>query len=283
MKFPSQRARAALFLCVTSLAPTLYAAQQIPLADLSYADVADLALPSEIVANIRISDAHEVRGQTGAPNFALAQTPFAYFTIQGDIESLIKGPNDMPKHVTYLARVPLDARGKAPHLKKSLQIIFARRIPNTDEFIRLNAPDGAINWSQSTESGIRAILNEAAKIDSPKPVIGIESAFSVAGTVQGERETQIFLSTKARPVSLTIQRTLGTTPFWSIAFGEIVDHPVPPPTPHTLAWYQLACKMPQSVPNDRMTVQTDDQRAAIQEDYALVIKALGTCQRLRAH
>ena len=70
------------------------------------------------------------------------------------------------------------------------------------------------------------------------PAIG--NAFHVAGSLPGEGETQMFLTTAdARPVSLSILRRPGEQPRWAVALAEIVDEAAGPPQRDTFLWYRL--------------------------------------------
>jgi len=268
----------ALLLFTTGLAhfPASAAPSMAPVG-VHYADLAALALPAEIVAKVRVLEVIEVKPTAGAervPNYIRLY-------VDAQIEALIKGAQDTPKQVSFLVDVPLDAHGHAPKIKKSAQLIFARAVLGRSGFVQLNAPDAMLDWTDERESLARSILVAKAATDSPPHVTGIDTGFSVAGTVAGERETQIFLRTDSRPVSLTISHHPGEATQWSVALGEIADHGVPPPPPNTLLWYELACMLPAHYPDAKLSGQTEEAAGAIRTDYDFVVQSLGPCERGR--
>lgn len=243
---------------------------------LSYADLADLALPAKIVAKVQIT---ETIGLKPVPGVA-PQADTSRLYVSAQITDLLRGQVDTPQAVSFLDDVVRDARGKVPKLKNTLALVFGRPVPDRPNDIQLNAPDAAIAWSPMRESTVRAILVAAAAPDSPPTIRGVDSAFSVPGTIPGERETQIFLQTDSQPVSLVVTRHANEAPRWSVALGEIVDHGAPPPRRDSLLWYQLACHLPPEVPATKL-VNVPEQADAIRDDYALVLRGLGPCHRAR--
>ena len=253
------------------------AAPAVVPAGVHYADLAALALPAEIVAKVRILEVIEVKptaGEVRIPNHTRLY-------LDAQIEALLKGAPDTPKLVSFLVDVPLDARGHPPKIKKSAQLIFARAVLGRSGFVQLNASNAMFEWSDERESLARSILVAKAAADSPPQVMGIDNGFSVAGTVAGERETQIFLRTDSRPVSLTISHHPGEATQWSVALGEIADHGAPPPPANTLLWYELACMLPAHYPEAKLSGQSEEAAGAIRVDYDFVIQSLAPCERRR--
>jgi hypothetical protein len=129
-------------------------------------------------------------------------------------------------------------------------------------------------------SQTRGILREAAAPDAPPIVTGVTNAFHVAGAVEGEGETQIFLDTADnKPVSLTISRESGSTPRWSVALGDVVDQGSGAPPRDTLIWYRLACFLPAALPAEAVADLDPAGSAIAGEDYRIVMTGLGPCSR----
>jgi hypothetical protein len=125
-------------------------------------------------------------------------------------------------------------------------------------------------------------LREVTSPEAPPRIAGIGRAFHVPGAVRGESETQIFLQTAdARPVSLTVLRRPGETPFYAVALSEIVDDAAAAPKPDTLLWYRLACTLPRALPERSLAEAESGSAAAIKADYKLVLDRLGPCTRTR--
>src|SRR3546814_359854 len=178
-----------------------------------------------------------------------------------------------------LVDIPLDSRGRTPKLKKQHVLLFARRAGNAPGAIQLVALDAQINWSDQNAAMLRRILTEAVAADPPPRITGIGNAFHVAGSIPGEGETQIFLTTASgQPVSLSVLRRPGQQPRWAVALGEIVDESAATPQRDSLLWYRLACFLPDQMPE--MALDPEDARVA-REDYQFVLNGLGPCGRTR--
>lgn len=242
----------------------------------SYADLSDLALESPVVLSATIAEAIRLKdGESGSVPPGKAR-----FYVSATVDTLIRGAGGIASTVNYLVDVPLDSRGKPPRLKKSKVILIASSAKGAD--LRLAAPDAQLAWTPETEATLRAILTEAAKPDAPPKITGVGNAFSVPGTLPGESETQIFLTTADhRPVSLSIIRRPGEAPRWAVALSEIVDDAAAPPARDTLLWYRLACALPPVIPESSLANADPDSVAQIRADYGLVIDGLGRCTRNR--
>jgi hypothetical protein len=253
---------------VTSTAPGIR--------QLSYADLADLTLSAQVVAGVTVTKAERLKGEL-APGL---QAGNARFLIEAQTAMLLRGAEGLPGSISYIVDVPLDARGKAPSLKKNQLIIFGNRVPQRPQELRLTSPYSQVAWTQNTESLLRAILTEATAPTASPVVTGIGNAFHVPGAIPGESESQIFLTTpNNRPISLTILRRPGEQPQWAVALGEMVDDSASAPVRDTLLWYRLACFLPAAMPEKSTASLGASDAQAVREDYAFVLKRLGPCGR----
>ena len=245
----------------------------------SYADLADLVLTTPIVLTARVAEAIPLREPQPTPS--RPGTVRTY--IVANVETVIRGPAaGVAPTVRFLAHLPLDVRGKPPKLKKAKIIVAAIPVAGRPDELRLAARDGLVAWSDTLERRMRSVIAAGLATDAPPAVTGIASAFHTAGTLPGEGETQVFLSTAdARPVSLSILRRPGQAPSWSLALGEIVDEAARPPARDTLGWYRLACFLPPALPGSATGELSADDAGAAREDYAFVIASLGGCRRTR--
>lgn len=268
-------ATASLFLtAVDSRAQTPSAAPSF-----SYADLADRALAAPIALVATVTEATRLDPEQ-APGVAQGHVRFY---IEATADTLIRGSPDLPRTIRYLADVPLDAKGKAPKLKKTQVLLLARVAPGRPGELQLVSPDAQLAFTPDVDRRVRAILTEAVRPDAPPAVTGIASAFHVAGTIEGEGETQIFLTTRAnRPISLNVLRRPGQERQWSVALTEIVDQAAEPPARDTLLWYRLACGLPRTLP-EGATADLDSTAAeAARDDYGFILQQLGSCTRDRA-
>ena len=244
---------------------------------LKYPDLADFALASKLVAHVQIQNAKPLKG-------ALAQgTPAGYqrLLIQAKVIALLKAPDSQAARLEYLIDVPVDSRGRFAKLKKVESLIFARPIRSGE--IQLIAPDAWVTWSEDYGQTVRSILTAATQTDVAPHISGIASAFHSPGSLPGEGETQIFLTTRDnRPASLTVQRRADTGARWFVSLGEVVDEGVSRPEKNTLLWYRLACFLPQTVPDTLIGDQPEAMRTEIRRDYSYIQQSLGPCVRARA-
>ncbi|MDB5697395.1 MAG: hypothetical protein JWN69_199 [Alphaproteobacteria bacterium] len=246
--------------------------------ELTYADIADLAVAAPVAAHVRVTQAIELKDKdSGAPPGR------ARFYVEADVVSLIRGGQDVPASIRYLADLPRDAGGKTPKLRKKAELlILAAPVAGRPGELQLVARDAQLAWTPALADRIRTILKEASAADAPPRIIGIGKAFHVVGSLPGESETQLFLlAADGRPISLNILRRPGEQPRWAVALGEIVDEAAAAPAPDTLLWYRLACGLPRVLPalsfGDADAVSAD----AIRADYRLVLDRLGPCVRTR--
>ena len=249
-----------------------------PRSTLSYADMADLADSAPMVASARIT-----RTLTVPPAQATGVQPgFRRLFVEAQVTGLIRGEGGITPNVTYLYDVPLDARGKAPKLKKADVILFARPGGRPGE-IQLVARDAQIPSTPATLATIKTVLADLVANGAPPRITGLGDAFHVAGTVAGEGETQIFLRTEGGdPVSLSILRRPGQPPVWAVALGEIVDEAAKAPETDSLLWYRLACSLPPALPAQSVRTLSAQDAESARADYLVVVQALGPCQRMRA-
>ncbi len=249
-----------------------------PVSPLTYADVADLSLGSSIAAEVRIRSVEAIKGALAAGVPPSQQR----YLITADVLRLIRGADGLAPRITYVFDALRDSRGQLPKLKKAQMILFAVPVAGRPGEVRLSAPDAQIPLTPDNAARVRAILSEANKADAPPRVTGVGDAFHVAGELQGEGETQIFLTTTdGRPISFNISRRQGAAPLWSVSSGEIVDENAPVPARNSLLWYRLACFVPQALPAASTTALSGEEAQIVAQDYRIVVSGLGLCPRTR--
>ncbi len=246
---------------------------------ITYADLADLADPAEMVVRARIKKQAEVEPER-APGL---QAGWARLYIEAETLGLISGSSSLGESLRYLVDVPRDSKGRAPKLKKREVILFARPVPGNANQLRLVAPDAQLMWSEQLEARLRPILTGMLGPDSRPAITGIRDALSIRGNLAGESETQIFLSTENDgPVSVSVIRRPGMVPRWGVSWSEIVDQAARPPQRATLEWYRLACFLPARLPGSVNLARDSGSRAQAVADYDFVVSQLGSCTRTRS-
>jgi hypothetical protein len=244
---------------------------------LAYADLVDLALPAEIALRAQVRKAVRLKAEE-APGVPAG---YARLYVEARTTALLIGP-DLGESVRFLADVPLDARGKVPKLKKAAVLVLARAVPGRLGELQLVAPDAMLTPTPGREATLRAILTETARADAPPAITALREVLHVSGNLAGEGETQLFLATaNGAPVSISVLRRPGMPATWGVSFTEIVDSAARPPLPATLAWYRLACGLPERLPVRANISGTLADRQIAAEDYAQVRADLGPCTRKR--
>lgn len=242
----------------------------------SFADLADFADPAQIVLKAQIRKQAAVERER-SPGLAPG---YVRLYIEARTLALISGTVPVGESLRYLVDVPLDARGKVPKLRKKDVLLAGRMVPSRPGEIQLATPTSQRMWTQDVEDRLRPILSQLAAADAPPRIIGIRDALSIEGTLAGESETQIFLSTESGdPVSINIVRRPGQAPDWGVSWSDIVDQSASPPQPETLEWYRLACFLPGTISPQVMLARDAASLARTREDYALVLRGLGPCGR----
>lgn len=244
----------------------------------AYADMADLVLAAPVIADAVIRSAVRIKGTEAAG----VEPGKARFYVEADVGALVRGAGGVPPRIGYVVDVSAEPGGRLPKLRKMRVLVFARPVPAAPDKLQLVAPDAQLAWTPALEARTRAIATAALAADAPPRITGVGNAFHVPGSLPGEGETQVFLTTaNNRPVSLSILRRPGERPRWAVALSEIVDESAAPPARDTLLWYRLACGLPARLPQrSTASLEPADAEVAVQ-DYRFVLDALGPCGRTR--
>lgn len=274
--------RLALALAGCALAPAVAvavaAAPVQPVAPASYAAVADLADSAGLVLRAQVRKLSRVEPER-APGVAAG---WGRFYVEAKTEAVLTG-RPQGEALRYLVDLPLDSRGKPPQLKKKSVLLFARDTRGRPGELQLVAPDAQLAWSPANEARVRAILTELVAAGAPPRVTSVREAIHVPGNLAGEGETQFFLDTADRTAaSITVQHRPGSPPAWGASFSEVAAAVGSPPARDTLAWYRLACFLPERLPGSANLSDTPESRARADADYRLVMAELGSCPRTRS-
>jgi hypothetical protein len=244
----------------------------------SYADLADLADAAPIV--VRVSPRKIARLE---PERARGlKVGMARLYIEANTEALIAGRVTLGEKLRYLVDVPLDAKGKVPKLKKQSVVLFARMVTGRADELQLITPDAQLLWDPSLDVRLRGILAELLAPGAAPRIIGVREAIHVSGNLAGEGETQLFLATaNGEPAALTVNRSPGQLPRWTVSFSEVLDQAGGQPPRDTLAWYRLACSLGPQLPRNATVSGSAADRSLAAADYRFVMGQLGSCPRTR--
>ncbi len=250
----------------------------LPAQGIGYADIADLVTVSPMIVDLQIRKIRKLPDSqsVGVPiNIQRA-------VIEADVLSLLRGQQRVAARVKFLLDIPRDARGRIPKLKKRRYFAMARGVPGRSDMIQLVRPDAMIAFSQTNNDMVRAITREAVQIDAPQAITGISSAFHSPGSILGEGETQVFLTTEnGQPFGLSIVSRVDEEKKWTVSTSEVISEAAPAPRRNTLLWYRLACGLPKQLSPEQVGSGEGAHAAKAQADYQFVIDALGPCGRTR--
>jgi len=265
--------------CATGSEAQVVATPAATAPQLTYADMASLAEAAGMIARVRIKDQATVEPERARGVAA----GMARLYVEAETEAVLKAPAALGESLTYLVDVPLDAKGRAPKLKKQSFLVFAQPVPGRPGQLQLVRPDAQIGADGSVDARLRAVIAELASRDAPPRISGVRDAMSVTGNLAGESETQVFLDTAAgTPVSLTVLRRPGQEPTWGVSWTELVDQSAAAPQRGTLEWYRLACFLPRELPQDAYLQREQAARQQAQADYGFILGQLGECDRTRS-
>jgi len=243
---------------------------------LTYADIVGLAERSPLVVRAEIRDQATLEPER-SPGLAPGHVRLY---VEARTEALLAGDAPLGEDLRYLVDVPVDAKGKAPKLKKADVLLFARTVPGRPSEIQLVGEGAQQMYTPALEQRLRPILTSLVAPEAPPRILRVADVLGVEGTLVGESETQLFLDTENDgPVSITVIRRPNQPPRWGVSWTEIVDQSARPPQPRTLEWYRLACSLPAELPGEANLSRDSRSRALAARDYSYVIEQLGSCDR----
>lgn len=240
----------------------------------AYADIAGLILEAPLVIDATIRSTARITGAEAA------DVPPGYqrYYVTADIVALLRGDSALPAQIGYLYDAPLDVRGRPPALRKLRVILFARPVAGRPAQVQLVARDAQRRWSPEFETLARHIVADVLAPDAPPAITGIANAFYVPGTLPGEGQSQIFLTTATgEPVSLLIEHRPDSPPRWSVSFSDLVGQASPPPPRDSFAWFRLACALPAALSPESLSDDDGEAARILTTDYAMILRDLGPC------
>lgn len=263
-----------------AMAATQVTASAQPVAPASigptYADLADLADSAPVVVKANVRKAIKVKNER-APGL---RPGFVRLYIQAQTTALLAGNSAIGESLAYLVDMPIDERGKAPSLKKRDVILFARPVPGRPGELQLVKPGAQLLATPASEARVRDVLTALVAPDAPAKVNGVREIIFVPGTLAGEGETQMFLTTADRSAaSITVRHEPNRPPQWGVSFSELVADVSRPPARGTLEWYRLACFLPPLPPPGANLSEGAFAKRQAEEDYRFVLRELGPCER----
>jgi hypothetical protein len=244
----------------------------------AYADIADLVTIAPMIVDAVVFKATKV-----APEQAVGvPITLQRMVIEADVLALIRGNSGVASRVKFLIDIPKDAKGKVPKLKKMRVFIMARDVAGRPGEIQLVRPGALVSYSAANDVTVRAITKEVVQLDAPQRITGIASAFYSPGTIMGDGQTQIFLTTERnQPLALSISSRAGQQKIWSVSTSEVIEEGAMAPARYTLMWYRLACGLPRTLAPEQVESNDSANAAWAQADYQYVLEALGPCGRRR--
>lgn len=245
---------------------------------LSYADIADLTDSTPLVIRAQPRKVIQVEPER-ARGLRLG---WGRFYVEARTEGVIAGSVPLGADLRYLVDLPLDPKGKPAPFKKKSVVLFARPVPGRPGEVQLVHPDAQILWDPAFDARLRKVIKEFYAPGPPQRITGVREAIHVGGDLAGSGETQLFLAAaNGEPAAIAVVRRPGAAPRWTVSFSEVVAGDAAPPVRDSLAWYRLACFLPQQLPAAANISTTLADRTAAARDYRFVMEQLGPCPRSR--
>lgn len=242
----------------------------------TYADLVGLAEGAAVVAEVTVKDQAVVPPER-SPGLGAGRVRLY---LETQTQRVLKGPSALGESVSYLADVPLDAKGKPPKLKKQAFLVFANPVSGRPGELQLVSPQAQLPLDPALEERVRAVIGQLVARGAAPRITGVHDVISVAGNLAGESETQMFVDTATgAPASLTVVRRPNMDPTWGVSWSEIVDQSAKPPERDTIAWYRLACSLPRRLDNGAFLQADEAGRRRAEADYQFILDQLGPCAR----
>lgn len=260
-----------------ALALPLNAAAAQPATVEGFADIADLTIGAPIVLRANILKAEKLNKKE-APDVPAGRVRML---IDAQVQGVLTSREVVPARIQYLWEGALDAKGKPPKLKGLPVLLFLQRAPGREGQYQLTSRNGQIAWTARSEAAARRVLTDSRSAEvRDLRITGVGNAFHVRGSIPGEAESQIFITTASgRPVSLVVLSRPGQAKSFSVALSDVIDDAAATVPRDTLMWYRLACSLPAALPAASVAELEPADRQAVAADYAFVRNSLGACGR----
>ncbi|GEM_PF-1233891 len=242
----------------------------------TYADLVTFSLGADLVAIVTV-DEQAVFPPERAPDVPAGRVRLYLETLT---RNLLASNTAVGESLIFVTDTDREADGDAPDLEERSYIIFANRIAGRPGEVQLISSRAMFPAGPIIEERLRRVLRQLATEGAPPSVTSVRDVISVPGNLVGESETQMFIETQSgAPVSLSVIRRPGMAPQWGVSLGEIVDSSARAPERESLAWFGFACFLPKELPDSAFLQPDRQSQARARDDYALVLAALGPCER----
>ncbi|WP_395396023.1 hypothetical protein [Novosphingobium sp. BL-8A] len=238
-----------------------------------YAKMVDLARKAKLVIKAQVTS------MSPLPQAHVTAPLHGMYYVEAKTQSLLYGDSGIGGSLRYLVELPLDGSGRAANLKGENVLLFAWRVPNQAEDLKLVEPGAQQIWTPEGEMQLRSILRGLVSARSLRPVTRVREIGYVAGNLAGQGRTQIFLDTQKGPATITVRHAPGAGTSWGVSFGEVAGGDPHPPAKDSLEWYSLACFLPPSPAQDAYVSRTFAAKQQAYQDYRMVLGDLGPCVR----
>ncbi len=195
--------------------------------------------------------------------------------IEADVLVVLKAPDLVPSRITYMWEGPLNPSGKQPNFKKLPFIVFLFPDSDRDVNYRLASESAQQSWSDPDEQTLRQIIKEAAT----NPTVAARMISSVrSGLVDTSEDASDIINfiVDAKSGNSAVLSLQGDKILFTNSDGIADGLPI---QPRTLTWYQLACGLPASLPDQVIEDQENpDDANKLRGAYAKIHQQLGACE-----
>ncbi|MEX6724123.1 hypothetical protein [Parapedomonas caeni] len=242
----------------------------------TYVETASRTLGSDVIVEAIIRKSSRISAKQ-APDLAPGRQRFL---VEAEVVRVLAARQPVPQIIRYLWDVEVAPGGKAPKIRKRAATLFLREVATSDSMYQLVDRDAQFLDAPRLAEIARGIASDPlrARIDAMR-IVGILEATPMAHGPAGDRSTTYLLATGDGG---TMTATLTTT----ADGGQRIDLSPPdslgdgiPVKNDSLAWYVLACGLPEALPESVVdsAARTGDS-AQVVADYLQLKRRIGPCQ-----
>lgn len=241
----------------------------------TYVDTVELSKKADLVVLARVTRMEPVPATASGPSSSTRRLYYA----EASTRALLYGQSGIGGSLRYLVDLSAASAESVAALKNRDVFLFAKRVPGRPQEIRLVEPTAQQLWSPERETRLRSVLRALVAPGASAPVTGVRELTFVQGDLAGQGLTQILLDTNKGRATISVRHEPGRAETWGVSFSEVAGGPLRPPAGETLEWYNLACFMPPSPPQNAYVSGTFAAKQQAYADYRMVLAALGACAR----
>lgn len=242
----------------------------------TYVETATRTLQSDVIVEAIIRKTSRISAKQ-APDLAPGRQRFL---VEAEVLRVLAARHPVPQIIRYLWDAEVASGGKAPKIRKRAATLFLREVATSDSMYQLVDRDAQFLDTPQLADIARGIASDPlrARIDALR-IVGVLEATPMAYGPAGDRATTFLLATGGGGTMTTTLTTtadgghrIALSPPDNLGDGIPVKN-------NSLAWYVLACGLPDALPESVVdsAARTGDS-AQVVADYLQLKHRIGPCQ-----